>query len=110
MVSSDLLRGHLETILLRLIGETDRYGYELFSEIDGRAGGRLVVKEATLYAVLQRLERQGYITSYQGDVSGGSKRRYYHMTPLGKANLEQGIREWHEAQEIINIFLRGNIQ
>jgi PadR family transcriptional regulator PadR len=95
----------LETILLRLISETDRYGYELFSEIAVRAGGRLTVKEATLYAVLQRLERQGYITSYQGDVSGGSKRRYYHMTPPGRAALKHGVGEWIEAEEIINIFL-----
>jgi len=107
MLSSDVLRGHLDSILLRLIEETDRYGYELFSEIGSRTQGKLQIKEATLYAVLQRLEKQGYISSYQGEVSGGSKRRYYHITPVGCVQLNQGIMAWREAKEIIDIFMEG---
>ena len=108
MLSGDILRGHLDSILLRLIDETDRYGYELFSEIGSRTQGGLQVKEATLYAVLQRLEKQGAITSYQGEVSGGSKRRYYHITPAGRAQLRQEIEAWHKAKEIIDIFMEDD--
>lgn len=109
MLSSDFLRGHLDAILLRLISETDRYGYELFSEIGKRTGDRLQIKEATLYAVLQRLEKQRYISSYQGEVSSGSKRRYYHITAAGREQLRQEMIVWREAREIYNIFMEGGV-
>ncbi|MDR1157857.1 MAG: PadR family transcriptional regulator [Oscillospiraceae bacterium] len=105
MLSSDVLRGHLEAILLALICGDDRYGYELFSEIGKRTQGRLEIKEATLYAVLQRLERRGCIESYRGDVSGGGKRRYYHTTPDGRRALQQEIAAWRETKAIIDIFM-----
>lgn len=107
MLSSDFLRGHLDAILLRLISETDRYGYELFKEIGERTGERLQIKEATLYAVLQRLEKQRCISSYQGEVSGGSKRRYYHITATGREQLQQEMIVWREAKEIYDLFMEG---
>ena len=105
MLSSDAMRGHLDAILLCLIQEKDRYGYELFSEVGARTGGRLTIKEATLYAALQRLERQSHISSYQGEVSGGSKRRYYHLTESGRAFLAELTAGWQEMKEILDIFL-----
>ncbi len=105
MLSSDVLRGHLDAILLRLIQEKDRYGYELFSEVGERTQERLTIKEATLYAALQRLEKQGYISSYQGEISGGSKRRYYHITTSGRVFLEELMANWIEMKEILDIFM-----
>ena len=109
MLSSEFLRGHLDAILLCLISERDRYGYELFSEIGERTQDRLQIKEATLYAVLQRLEKQCYISSYQGGVSGGSKRRYYHIIAAGHEQLQQEITVWREAKEIYDIFMEGDL-
>ncbi len=96
---------HMEAILLRLISEHDRYGYELFNEISTRTDQKLEIKEATLYAVLQRLQKQELISSYQGEVSNGSKRRYYHITTNGKTVLEREMAEWQEMKKIINLFL-----
>jgi len=106
MLSSDVLRGHLDAILLRLIEEKDRYGYELFSEIGTRSAERLTIKEATLYAALQRLEKQGHISSYQGEVSGGSKRRYYHITASGRLFLRELMESWQEMKEILDVFMQ----
>ncbi len=100
----------METILLRIIDESDRYGYELFKEISERSLERLQIKEATLYAVLQRLEKQGQISSYQGEVSNGSKRRYYHITPNGKETLQTEMKAWQEMKEILNLFLEEKEQ
>lgn len=105
MITSDVLRGHLDAILLRLILERDRYGYELFSEIEKSTDKKLSIKEATLYAALQRLEKQNNISSYQGEISGGSKRRYYHITASGKKLLEELKQNWREMKEIIDIFM-----
>lgn len=105
MLSNDALRGHMDAILLRRMLERDRYGYELFSEIKQLSAGKLIIKEATLYATLQRLEKQKCITSYQGEVSGGSKRRYYHITAAGRELLRGLQGEWLELKEILKIFL-----
>lgn len=107
MISSDIIRGHLDAIILRLIYEKDRYGYEISKEISSRTGDRFQIKEATLYAVFQRLEKRGYIRSYEGDVSRGGRRRYYAITPKGKAELTESVNEWAKVKEIIDIFMEG---
>lgn len=61
MVRSDIIRGHLDSIILRLILEKDRYGYEISQEISLRTNNRFQIKEATLYAVFQRLEKENLL-------------------------------------------------
>ncbi len=107
MISSDIIRGHLDAIILRLIFEKDRYGYEISKEISSRTGNIYQIKEATLYAVFQRLEKKEYIVSYLGSVSNGGRRRYYSITESGKAFLEEEINNWHKARYIIDIFMEG---
>ncbi len=105
MISSDIIRGHLDAIILRLIYEKDRYGYEMSKEISRRTDNQFQIKEASLYAVFQRLEKKGIIESYLGGVSYGGKRRYYRITSLGKAYFKEQIAEWEETKKIIDIFM-----
>ena len=105
MISSDIIRGHLDAIILRLIYEKDRYGYEISKEISIRTNDQFQIKEATLYAVFQRLEKKELIESYFGDISFGGKRRYYRITKLGKAFLKEEIEEWHSTKAIIDLFM-----
>lgn len=107
MISSDIIRGHLDAIILRLIYEKDRYGYEISNEIALRTNDEFKIKEATLYAVFQRLAKKGLIKSYLGDVSFGGRRRYYRITELGAAYLKEEIDNWHSARKIIDIFMEG---
>ncbi|EON71081.1 PadR family transcriptional regulator [Lysinibacillus sphaericus] len=107
MVRSDIIRGHLDSIILRLISEKDRYGYEISQEISLRTNNRFQIKEATLYAIFQRLEKREIIEAYYGDISHGGKRKYYRITPLGKAYLNELVKEWMEVKEIIDLFMEG---
>ncbi|OEB99994.1 PadR family transcriptional regulator [Lysinibacillus sphaericus] len=107
MVRSDIIRGHLDSIILRLILEKDRYGYEISQEISIRTNNRFQIKEATLYAVFQRLEKKEVIEAYYGDVSHGGKRKYYRITSLGRAYLSELVKEWAEVKEIIDLFMEG---
>lgn len=107
MISSDIIRGHLDAIILRLICEKDRYGYEISNEIASRTQNKFQIKEATLYAVFQRLVKKELIESYLGDVSFGGRRRYYRITNLGRAYLNEEICNWHDARDIINVFMEG---
>lgn len=106
-IRSDIIRGHLESIILRLILEKDRYGYEISKEISKRTNHRFQIKEATLYAVIQRLHRKELIESYYGTISHGSKRKYYRITTLGKAYLKETVHEWEETKELIDLFMEG---
>jgi Predicted transcriptional regulators len=107
IIRSDIIRGHLDPIILRLILEKDRYGYEISKEISLRTKDRFQIKEATLYAVFQRLESKELIESYYGDVSHGGQRKYYRITTLGKAYLREMVKEWQEIKEIIDVFMEG---
>ncbi len=107
LISSDIIRGHLDAIILRLISEKDRYGYEISNEITNRTNGEFKIKEASMYAVFQRLVKKQLIKTYLGDVSLGSRRRYYRITSLGTAYLKEEIRNWYNARAIIDIFMEG---
>ncbi|AXI07894.1 PadR family transcriptional regulator [Oceanobacillus sp. 143] len=107
MIRSDIIRGHLDAIILRLILEKDRYGYEISKEISLRTDDCFQIKEATLYAVFQRLEKKELLESYSGGVSKGGKRKYYSITTLGKAYLKESVAEWKVTKNIIDLFMEG---
>jgi len=100
-LSSDLLRGHTDTIILKFLGEGDKYGYEITKRVYELSGERYELKEATMYSSLKRLEKDGHITSYWGDETQGGRRKYYHITPTGNALYESNKRNWHYSKEIL---------
>ena len=107
-ISSDILRGHLEVVILKLIIEKDRYAYEISNQITSRSNQQFTIKEATLYAMVQRLEKKGLIESYIGTKSKGSQRRYYIITTLGKAYYQERLNEWLELRTVMSTLLEAN--
>ena len=83
-ISSDLLRGHTDTIILKLLMDGDKYGYEITKLIQTNSRGEYELKEATMYSSLKRLEGDGCINSYWGDETQGGRRKYYQITKTGK--------------------------
>ncbi len=104
-VNTELIRGHVDTIILNSLAERDRYGYEILDIISDLSEGRYEIKQPTLYSCLKRLEKQGFISSYFGDESNGGRRRYYQLTEKGRETLEQDQREWEFSRTIINKLL-----
>ena len=104
-VNTELIRGHVDTIILNSLAERDRYGYEILDIISDLSEGRYEIKQPTLYSCLKRLEKQGFIDSYFGDESNGGRRRYYKLTDKGRETLEQDQREWEFSRTIINKLL-----
>ena len=104
-VNTELIRGHVDTIILNALIQRDRYGYEILDMISDLSEGRYEIKQPTLYSCLKRLEKQGFITSYYGDETQGGRRRYYRLTEKGRATLEQDQREWEFSRTIINRLL-----
>ena len=104
-VSSDLLRGHTDTIVLGILTESDSYGYEIYKKIIEKSEGMYELKEATLYSSYRRLEQDGSITSFWGDESLGGRRKYYKITPLGKDIYNLNKQDWEYAKKIIDKLL-----
>ncbi len=101
-ITSDLIRGNTDTIILAQLLEKDSYGYEINKVIVEKSKGSFEAKEATLYSAFRRLEESGMITSYWGDETTGARRRYYSITNLGRALYDKNKLDWHEAKQIID--------
>ena len=103
-VNSDLIRGNVTTIILGCLWNCDKYGYEIMKEIEDKSNSQYVLKQATLYNQLKRLEKQGLVSSYDGnpDDTGGGKRRYYSLTKEGRAYLTKEKSEYEYSRTILD--------
>ncbi|MDE6059304.1 MAG: helix-turn-helix transcriptional regulator [Clostridia bacterium] len=101
-VSSDLIRGHINTIILRALYDGDKYGYEIISEIEHKSHGQYTLKQPSLYSALKRLEKEGFITSYWGGSVSGGRRKYFSLTDAGRKISEQNQSEWEYSRTVID--------
>ena len=101
-VSSDLIRGHINNIILRALYDGDKYGYEIIAEIERKSHGQYSLKQPSLYSALKRLEKDGYVTSYWGGSVSGGRRKYFSLTESGKAISEQNQSEWEYSRTVID--------
>lgn len=104
-LSSDLLRGHADTIILKLLTDGDKYGYEITKLVHERSGSRYELKEATMYSSLKRLENEGHITSYWGSETQGGRRKYYRITDSGNVLYAVNKQNWNYAKQILDNLL-----
>jgi PadR family transcriptional regulator PadR len=104
-LSSDLLRGHTDTIILKLLLDGDKYGYEIIKLVSELSKNDYELKEATMYSSLKRLEKDQHITSYWGDESQGGRRKYYHVTHEGREQYRTNIRNWEHSLKILKELL-----
>lgn len=104
-ITSDMLRGHTETIILASLLEHDSYGYLINKEIMKKTANRYELKEATLYTAFRRLESAGYVRTYWGDENTGARRRYYSITEDGRDAYARLKKEWEDVKEMIDKLL-----
>jgi PadR family transcriptional regulator PadR len=106
-MSRDLKRGTIELVLLTLLGERERYGYEIVAAIEERSGGRLEVRDGTLYPVLYRLEEAGFVAPRWETPERGVPRKYYRITDEGKEEAGRLREEWREFAAALDAILAG---
>ncbi len=105
MISSDVIRGYNDTMILYLLWEGPSYGYEISKRIKEMSSEKYIIKETTLYSAFNRLEKNGYIVSFYGDETNGRRRTYYRITESGQAYYQEKCREWHITKEVIEKFI-----
>lgn len=93
MNNSELLKGTLSTLILRLLSEHTRlYGYEITQLVKERSKEKILIKEGSLYPALHKLEKDGLVISEQVNI-GKRVRRYYKLTPPGKKATKVYVEE-----------------
>ena len=97
---SQLRRGVLEYCVLALLRDEERYGVELVQRL-GQVDG-LVTTEGTLYPMLGRLRREGVVETTWQESASGPPRRYYRLTPAGRAVLAEFTADWRRFREAVD--------
>jgi PadR family transcriptional regulator PadR len=107
-ISSDVIRGYNDTMILSILMKEPSYGYEISKQIKSISDGKYVIKETTLYSAFTRMEKNGYIESFVADPDpegNGKKRTYYRPTEQGKAYYSEKCAEWELTKEVVERFI-----
>jgi PadR family transcriptional regulator, regulatory protein PadR len=107
-IERELKRGSLELIVLHLLGPGEAYGYEIVSKLTAETNGALEVTDGTLYPVLYRLERGGFVSVRWETPERGVPRKYYRLTDAGRNELERLTHEWTTFAKAMTRLLRQN--
>lgn len=95
---------HTSLLVLSLLRGQDLYGYQMITELERRSDHTFQMKEGTLYPVLKKLENSGYVTAYEAEANGRT-RKYYHITQKGLKQLAREADEWSTYAHGVNSVL-----
>jgi len=102
MFTRELKKGSTELLILSLLQDRPRYGYEIGKRIELRSGGRLTFRIGSLYPMLSRLEARGLITGRWVEKGSEPRRRYYRLTASGRKVLTRQRSVWKEFIAAVN--------
>ena len=105
MFSPELKKGSVELIILTILREQPRHGYDIGRLIEIRSQGRLQFRITSLYPVLYRMENRGWIKSRWVEKEGEQRRNYYSLTPKGEKTLAEQLTVWREFTAVVNLVL-----
>mgnify|MGYP001477452890 CR=1 FL=1 len=94
-MNTQFKKGVLELCVLALLNKRDRYGYELVQRISTQ----IEISEGSVYPLLRRLNKEGYLTTYLQESTEGPPRKYYRLTEQGKTRLANLYHEWQQFSE-----------
>ena len=102
MSSKELVGASTVPIILSILSEGENYGYAIIKQVAEFSGGKLAWSEPMLYPVLHRLDKQGLIEAQWKVLDNGRKRKYYSITPDGRAALVDKKAEWVDMIQVMH--------
>ena len=96
-------KGVLELLVFSLLKDRDHYGYEMVEKISNHIN----ISEGTIYPLLRRLDKDGFVSTYLQESQSGPPRKYYKLTDLGNENYEAQVDEWYNFIGKVNDLLGG---
>lgn len=106
ILDRELKKGSAEMLILALVEARRRHGYEIAKLIEAQSGGVIKFSVASLYPLLYRLERRGWIEGKWVEKAGQRRRRYYRLTTIGKKVLSEQRHGWRAFVAAINRITR----
>lgn len=101
-------KGVLEILVLKLLEQDEKYGYQLIIELKDKSGELFTLKEGTLYPILYRLEEDGLVTSKWSVPQGKElSKKYYTISDTGRQTLQGAVTLWENFSESVNLILEG---
>ncbi len=107
-IDKSLLSGSNGMLILKLLEDGDKYGYQMIEELKKRSDHTFDMKAGTLYPLLHTLEEKGWINAYDAEAAGRT-RRYYHLTKEGKEALREKEGSWERYAEGVRLVLKGGV-
>ena len=104
-IDKSLLSGSTALLVLSLLSESDKYGYQMIGDLALRSENVFEFKEGTLYPVLHALEKEGALRSYEKEAPSGRTRRYYSITAKGRRLLSQKGQQWAQFARAVELIL-----
>ena len=104
-IEKSLLSGSTPLLVLSLLKDGDKYGYEMIEELAKRSDDTFQLKEGTLYPLIHTLEKEKLVTSYTKQTPTGRERKYYRLTADGLEQLEYKEKEWKLFSRTVNAVL-----
>ena len=101
MVDKELVAATSKPLILSILIEGDSYGYEIIQRVRGLTENEVKWTDSMLYPVLHRLEKQGCVSSYWQASPAGRKRKYYSISKVGLAELEEKKRQWRVVNDAL---------
>lgn len=99
-MKADVLRGHLDALILAVVEHSPLHGYAIIEALQVRSGGELDLPTGTVYPALRRLEAAGYLDSAWAEV-GGRRRRTYTLSRAGRKALAAHRAEWRTFTTVV---------
>ena len=106
-IDKSLVSGRMALLVLKLLEDGDKYGYQMIEELKRRSDDTFHLKAGTLYPLLHGLEEKGLVTAYEREAAAGKPRRYYHLTKEGGAALREKEASWNAYASAVSRVLRG---
>ena len=106
-IDKSLAAGSTALLVLKLLEDGDKYGYQMIEELKRRSDDTFHLKAGTLYPLLHGLEEKGLVTAYEREAAAGKPRRYYHLTKEGGAALREKEASWNAYASAVSRVLRG---
>ena len=104
---TDALRGSLDLLVLNTLSLEPMHGWGISQRVQQISGGELEVNQGSLYPALQRLEKEGLITSESGTTENNRRARYYDLTPAGRRVLGEEIASWRRFAAALELVLHA---
>ena len=105
MFSPEMKKGSMEMLILSMLAEGESHGYEVGKQIEQRSGGTIEFRISTLYSVLYRMEKSGWIKGHWVENTGERRRCYYRLTPSGRKVLAAQEKNWRKFVGVVDDLL-----